>query len=149
MARRLWNSPLSFDQAASHLTAITVEGRVLPFNAFCWQPRAAGVDMFRAWSSWANNINYVYPPRPMQGRLVTFLPYTKSRAVVALPLPITISWWSFAIQSWSPGVVSQKSYDGFLITAFDFRFLTSPRHEWTAKTVPQHMLNTSTNITDV
>ena len=121
MARSLWNLPLSFDQAASHVSAVVVEGKKLPFNAFCWQPHAAGVDMFRSWESWAGNINYVYPPKPMQGRLVTFLPHTKSRAIVAIPLPVPEAWWSFAIQPRAPGVVKQLFSDGFLITAFDFR----------------------------
>ena len=129
MARSLWRLPLSFDQAASHASAVVVEGKHLPYNAFCWQPHAAGVDMFRSWDSWSNNINYVYPPKPMQGRLVTFLPQTKSRAVVALPLPVQEGWWSFAIQPRAPGVVRQQYCDDFLLTAFDFRVLPPP-HEW-------------------
>ena len=78
MALRLWSRLLSFDQAASHLTAIMVEGRALSFNAFCWQPQPHGVDMFRAWQSWVDNINYVYPPDPCKAGSSRFSP-TRSR----------------------------------------------------------------------
>lgn len=120
MAESLWNSTITFDQAASHRSSITVRGRRLPFNAFCHQPGAAGVDTFRCWSSWKSNINYIYPPAPMTGRLVSFLPSTQARVIVALPQPRQHAWWHFAIRPNSPGVLHQLTVCGFLITAFDF-----------------------------
>ena len=75
-----------------HKSAIKVMGRTLPFNAFCFQVGAAGVDTFTQWVSWKQNINYVYPPAPMTGRLLTFLPSTAARAVVAVPLPLPCAW---------------------------------------------------------
>ena len=87
LACELWGTGLSFDQAASHVSAVRVAGRRLPFNAMCFQPQAAGVDMFRCMRSWAANVNYVFPPTPMIGRLLTFLPSTRARAIVALRAP--------------------------------------------------------------
>ena len=63
LALRLWGKELSFDQAASHRSAISIRGRALPFNAVCMQPGAAGIDMFRCLQSWSENINYVFFPR--------------------------------------------------------------------------------------
>ena len=68
LARRLWGRNISFDQAASHKSAITINGRQLPFNAVCFQPGAAGIDMFRCLQSWRHNINFVHPPAPIVGR---------------------------------------------------------------------------------
>ena len=120
MAIQVWGLPLSFDQAASHHSTVKVQGSPLPFNSFCWQPGCSGVDMFVNWSSWASNINYIYPPKPMAGRLVTFLPSTKARSIVVLPLPTPTAWWSYAILPSAYGVVAQQKCGGFLITAFDF-----------------------------
>ena len=121
LAMRLWQAPLSFDQAASHLSAVTVNGSRLPFNAFCHQPGAAGVDMFRQWLSWKQNINYVFPPRPMMGRLITFIPTTQSRVIVALPAPIPVAWWNFAVGPHAPGLMAEVFVSGFRLLAFDFR----------------------------
>ena len=121
MALELWGKPVSFDQAASHVTAISINGKQLPFNAFCMQEEAAGVDMFTQWQSWENNVNYVYPPEPMTGRLLTFLPKTNAVAIVVLPLPIPCEWWSYTIQPFADGVMRQTTVQKFLITAFDFR----------------------------
>ena len=121
MALRLWQEPLSFDQAASHQSAIVINGRQLPFNAFCHQPCAAGVDMFRQWDSWKANINYVFPPQPMMGRLITFLPTTLSRVVVALPTPLPVAWWNFAVARHAPGLVAEAFVSGFRLLAYDFR----------------------------
>ena len=120
MAIDLWGSALSFDQAASHLSAISVGGKTLPFNAFCHQPRACGVDMFSQWSSWANNINYVYPPRPMLGRTVTFLPTTRAKSILVFKQPMPVSWWSFAVKPGAPGLVDSVIKHGFYMIAFDF-----------------------------
>ena len=86
LAVKLWGQPLSFDQAASHVSAIRVRGRKLPFNAFCWQPGASGVDTFSQLDSWTSNVNYVYPPAPMTGRMATFLQHTKSRVILVIPM---------------------------------------------------------------
>ena len=120
MAISLWGSGLSFDQAASHCSAVKVGGHQLPFNAMCFQPRASGVDMFRCIESWKANINYVFPPGPMTGRLLTFLPTTAARSVVALRLPLVNAWWSYTIQPHSPGLVVSREVLGFKIFAFDF-----------------------------
>ena len=120
LAWEAWGEPISFDQAASHLTAVKVNGQQLPFNAFCMQPGASGVDMFRQWESWTNNISYVYPPKPMTGRLITFLPTTRARAVVVIPEPIPAAWWSFAVQPEADGVVISVRCGNFIVVLFDF-----------------------------
>ena len=84
MAQRLWGRNLSFDQSASHLSALWVHGYQLPFNSVCFHPGAAGVDMFRCIGSWRTQINYVFPRRPILVRLFTFLPTTKARAIVTV-----------------------------------------------------------------
>ena len=120
MAVNLWGAGLSFDQAASHKTAIRVRGVALPFNAFCFQPGASGIDMFRCMQSWRCNINYVFPPEPMTGRLLTFLPTTRAKTVVALKLPIGNAWWSYTLQPHSTGLLAPHRVAGFKIFAFDF-----------------------------
>ena len=120
-----WRAPISFDQAASHRSAIEVNGATLPFNAFCMQPNACGVDMFSQWQSWLDNINYVYPPKPMTGRLITFLPTTRARAIVVFQGPVPHVWWSFAVQPDAYGVVTSISAIGFTVVLFDFSTTTS------------------------
>ena len=120
LAQQYWSANLSFDQAASHTSAVSVNGSRLPFNAVCVQPGASGVDMFRQWRSWRDNICYVYPPRPMIGRLVTFLPTVRARAVVVFPAPPPIEWWTFAIQRHAPGLVHRTTFRGFVVLVFDF-----------------------------
>ena len=120
LALQLWGSNLTFDQAASHRSAVWVNGHQLPFNAMCFQPGASGVDMFRCPESWLCNVNYVFPPAPMTGRLLTFLPTTRARSVVALRAPVVNEWWSFAVQPHSPGLVASRNVSGFKIFAFDF-----------------------------
>ena len=120
LATRLWGEELSFDQAASHRSAISIRGRTLPFNAVCMQPGAAGIDMFRCPQSWTSNVNYVFPPAPVLGRLLTFLPTTRSRCILATPLPIGFSWWSYALQPRSTGLLERLDVGGFALFAFDF-----------------------------
>ena len=76
----------------------------LPFNAFCWQPWASGVDTFLQHQSWIQNKNYVNPPKPMTGRMVTFLPYTRARSILVLPLPVGNAWWSYGITEEAHGL---------------------------------------------
>ena len=121
LAIELWGSALSFDQAASHRSAVRINGRPLPFNAMCFQPLASGVDMFRCLDSWRCNINYVFPPRPMIGRLLSFLPTTGARTIVALEAPVQNSWWSYTLQRHSPGLVASRRVLRFKLFAFDFR----------------------------
>ena len=121
IAMHLWQKPISFDQAASHASRISINGRKLPFNAFCYQPGASGVDMFMQLQSWQHNINFVYPPTPMLGRLVTFLPSTEARTVLVFPLPPPQVWWSYAIQPNAIGVLHRSVAYGFIVIAFDFR----------------------------
>ena len=120
LAMLLWHQQLSFDQAASHRSAISINGSQLPFNAFCMQPGASGVDTFRCWDSWRDNINYIFPPYPMTGRLTTFLPFTRSRTILAIPVPEGTAWWHYAVSPHAQGFRAQISVAGFLVTAFDF-----------------------------
>ena len=120
LARRIWGVDISFDQAASHKSAIVINGRQLPFNAICFQPRASGIDMFRCHQSWIGNVNYVFPPAPIAGRLLTFLPSTKARTIVALPAPIDNAWWSFAVQPNAQGLLVRLEVGSFVLLAFDF-----------------------------
>ena len=76
---------------------------------------------FRQWDSWRNNVNYAYPPGPMTGRLVTFLPRTESRAIVCFPAPVPHTWWSYAVQPAAAGVIASLQIGDFIIVAFDFR----------------------------
>ena len=124
IALSLWQRPISFDQAASHKSRIQIDGQPLPFNAFCCQPGASGVDMFERIASWIANINYVYPPGPMLGRLITFLPSTKARSILVFPTPWPQSWWSFAVQPGAAGVLHSEVTLGFRIVAFDFSCTT-------------------------
>ena len=120
MAMRIWHMQLSFDQAASHKSAINVRGNRLPFNAFCMQPGASGVDTFRCWRSWSENINFIHPPAPMAGRLATFLPATGARVIIVIPTPDCQAWWHFAVLPNADGFCEQLELEGFLVTAFDF-----------------------------
>ena len=120
IANFCWGGDLTFDQTASHRSAISVKGVRLPFNAICMQPGASGVDTFLCTDSWVSNINYAFPPTPMIGRLVTYLPSTKSRAVIAIKKPVPHAWWSFAIQPHAPGVLLSRDVAKFRLIAFDF-----------------------------
>ena len=123
MANYCWGLDLSFDQTASHRSAISVGGVRLSFNAICMQPGESGVDTFLCTESWAPNINYyVFPPSPMIGRLalVTYLPSTKSRVIVALKKPVSHTWWSFAIQPHAPGVLMSREVGKFKLVTVDF-----------------------------
>ena len=120
MSQRLWCRDLSFDQAASHLSAVWVRGHQLPFNSVCFQPGAAGVDMFRCISSWRGQINYVFPPRPILGRLFTFLPTTRAKAIVVVQLPVPNAWWSFAVVPGAVGLVDRCEQAGFALFAYNF-----------------------------
>ena len=120
MAWSLWRRPLSFDRAASNLTAISVSGRRLPFNSYYEQPGSNGVDMFMQRHSWPEHINYVYPPLPTLGRLITFLPSTAARSIVVFPSPAPVEWWSYAVRPDSVGVKRSIVVSGFHVVAFDF-----------------------------
>ena len=120
MAQRLWGRDLSFDQAASHLSAVWVHGHQLPFNSVCFQLGAAGVDMFRCIGSWRAHINYVFPPRPILGRLFSFLPTTKAKAIVVVQLPMPNAWWSFAVVPGAAGLIDRCDLAGFALFAYDF-----------------------------
>ena len=76
--------------------------------------------MFRQWESWANNINYVYPPRPMLGRTASFLPTTRAKSILVFREPMPVSWWSFTMKPGAPGLVAAKRKQGFFILAYDF-----------------------------
>ena len=76
--------------------------------------------MFLQAGSWRHHINYVYPPTPVLGRLVTFLPMTQARTIVVCALPMPPAWWSYAIAPGADGVVAFTEKDGFRITALDF-----------------------------
>ena len=127
VAIRMWGKQISFDQAASHISAIRIGGRKLPFNAFCWQPEASGVDSFSQLDSWKNNVNYVFPPAPMTGRFVTFLRHTEAKIILALPLSRKNGWWSHAIVDGAEGLIHQSVKEGFLLSAFDFGRKQPPR----------------------
>ena len=128
-----WGQQLSFDQAASHVSAIKINGKQLPFNAFCRQPDASGVDMFLQKSSWTSNINFVHPPRPMTGRLLAFLQYTESRSIITFPDDMPTAWWSFMTQPNSAGLVARHFFKGFMVLAFDF---SAHRQRGTAPRAP-------------
>ena len=129
--RVVWGRGLSFDQAASHKSSIKPHGRALPFNAVCFQPGAAGIDMFRCLQSWVDNINYVFPPAPMTGRLITFLPSTSAKTIVVLPLPTESAWWSYAVLPGAKGLIHRSQAHGFAVLAFDFSLSGASSGRWT------------------
>ena len=133
MALRIWAQPLSFDQAASHVSAVKVDGTPLPFNAFCMQPGAVGVDMFLQLQSWRQNINFVHPPKPMTGRLLSFLQSTKSRSIVTFPTRRSPAWWSYMTQPGAEGLVAQCAESGFTILAYDFTSSADPNQAFTSR----------------
>ena len=128
MAVRLWGRGLSFDRQASHLNAMPPPGLgdQLPYNSLWHQPGCHGVDMFLqdAWS-YAKHINFVHPAAPTVGRVLTFLPANKCRAVVVIPLESTYGrWWSTWTRIGGPGVVDRLVVDGFVVLGLDH----SPRY---------------------
>ena len=120
IARKTWGRALSFDQAASHQSAIRINGKALPFNAFCSQPGAEGVDMFLQRSSWERNINFVHPPKPMTGRLLSFLHTTRAKSIVAIPKENHAEWWSYMTHPRAEGLVAKTTFCGYSIMAYDF-----------------------------
>lgn len=132
IALRVWGRPMSFDQAASHLSTIKIGGTKLPFNAFCLQPGAHGVDMFLQHQSWVQNINFVHPPKPMTGRLLSFLQSTRSRSIVTFPTRKTTAWWSYMTEPNAEGLIEKQSAFGFTILAYDFSYRTAPKQAFTS-----------------
>ena len=125
MARRLWGRGVSFDRMASHLNAMPPPGmgKTLPFNSFWSQPGSAGVDMFvQPLSSWAEHINFIHPPRPLLGRVVTFLQATRSRCTLVIPDGTHRgAWWSSWVSCGGPGVRCTCVVEGYLLVALDHR----------------------------
>ena len=123
LARVQWGAPLSFDRMATHLNAMPPRGwgPQLPFNSLFVQPGSHGVDMFlQPRSSWQRELNFVHPPEPAIGRVLTFLPSVAARAVVVFPANFRRErWWTNLSRVGSPGVVSSSLFQGFLIIVID------------------------------
>ena len=81
VATSIWGRPLTFDRAASANNAIPG----LPFNSLWPQPGSAGVNLFLQ-KDWHAHINFVHVPFALLHRLHTFLPSTRSKAVVLAPV---------------------------------------------------------------
>lgn len=123
-ARALWGRGITFDRQASHLNAMPPpeQGPTLPFNSLWLQPGSAGVDMFlQPPESWLSNINYVFPAGPTVGRVLTFLPSTRSKVVVAIPLQWLQcgSWWDPWTSPTAPGLLESVVVEDFRILFFD------------------------------
>ena len=118
-----WGTRISFDRMASHLNAMPPSRSAprLPFNSRWMQPGSAGVDMFlQPLHSWRAHVNFIHPPEPMVARVLTFIPRTMSRAVVAFPTSFRgHQWWSNWASPAGPGVVHCVHKDGFLVLVID------------------------------
>ena len=104
VARRLWGRPLTFDRAASANNAIPG----LPFNSLWPQPGHSGVDLFEQ-NNWHLHINFVHVPFALLPRLLAFLPSTRSRAVVLVPVIHGRSWTPKTLPG-APGFVHRVVY---------------------------------------
>ena len=130
MAVRLWGRGLSFDRQASHLNVMPTPelgmGDPLPYNALWLQPGCDGVDMFLQDAfSYGKHINFVHPATPTTSRVLTFLPSTRSRAVVVIPEDYTYGrWWSAWTMLGGPGVVARTVVERFVVLGLDH----SPRY---------------------
>jgi hypothetical protein len=133
MARQQWGRGISFDRMASHLNAMPPPGMGarLPFNSLFLQPGSSGADMFlQPPSCWQREINFIHPPAPATGRVLTFLPSVRARAVVVIPLRDCMThWWSNWLRCGSPGVAATGESAGFLIVVIDHsrRYKTPPK----------------------
>ena len=115
---------------ASHLNAMPPPpgmGDPLSFNALWDQPGCWGVDMFlQPESSFSFHINFVHPPEPMIGRVLTFLTSMRCRVVVVFPLRMSYAkWWSSWTSRWGPGVLTRIVVDDFIVLGVD-HFPRSP-----------------------
>lgn len=120
IAIRLWRRPISFDRAASHGNAMPPDPSLppLPFNSRHFTPGTSGVDMFLQ-TNWRQHINYVFPPSPVVGRLLGFLPSTRSRSIVIFREPVASTWWTPMTSPNAAGVVGSYRKNGFRIVAID------------------------------
>ena len=125
LATQLWSRPLSFDRMATNLNAVVSPStRVrLPFNSRWLQPGSSGVNVFvQPPSEWAQHINFLHPPTPMIGRVLSFLPATRSRSIVVFPETVGRGhWWSPWTQLGQHGVVATSVTCGFVLLAVDHR----------------------------
>ena len=104
VATQLWGGPLQFDRAASAFNALPG----MKFNSLWPQVGSAGVDMFKQ-SDWAQYINFVHVSFTVLPRLLAFLPSTKARVAVLVPL-IHARQWTPSTLPGAPGVVHRLVY---------------------------------------
>ena len=83
----LWGKPLEFDRAASALNALPG----MKFNSRWPQIGSAGVDMFRQ-GDWHRYVNFVHVAFGQLPRLLAFLPKTKARTAVLVPVIHARQW---------------------------------------------------------
>ena len=123
MARRIWGSPISFDRQTSHLNAMPPIGMGdrLPYNTLWHQPGCYGVDMFlQDARSYARHINFIHPAEPTTGRVFTFLPSVRARAVIVIPArTATGQWWYTWTLLGGHNVVERQLVQGFIVLAVD------------------------------
>jgi hypothetical protein len=84
---QLWGAPLQFDRAASAKNALPG----MKFNSLWPQVGSSGVDLFSQ-KDWPHYINFVHVPFALLPRLFAFLPSTRSRVAVLVPIAHARSW---------------------------------------------------------
>ena len=80
------------------------------------------MDMFlQPTQSWVDNVNFIHPARPTAGRVVTFLPSTGARSVLAIPHALTVGrWWSPWLERSAPAVLDSFVSHGFRVVFLDY-----------------------------
>lgn len=104
VARRLWGRPLEFDRAASAKNALPG----MKFNSLWPQPGSSGVDLFEQ-QDWHRYINFVHLPFAQIQRLLAFLPTTRSKVAVLVPM-IHARVWTPKTLPGAPGFVHRMIY---------------------------------------
>ena len=94
------------------------------------QPGSHGADMFlQPHASWRKEVNFIHPPSPAIGRVLTFLPSVAARAIVVLPMShVKEQWWVNWTRVGGPGVLDAVTSHQFLLVVVDHsrRYITAP-----------------------
>ena len=104
MALNLWGRHLEFDRAASAWNALPG----MKFNSLWPQVGSEGVDMFKQ-NDWDQYINFVHVSFAAIPRLLAFLPSTRSRTAVLVPV-IHARQWTPKTLLGAPGVIHRLLY---------------------------------------
>ena len=104
VSMRLWGRPLQFDRAASAQNALPG----MRFNTLWPQPGSSGVDLFEQ-TDWHKYTNFVHLPFASLPRLLAFLPSTKAKVAVLVPIIHARSWTPKTLPG-APGFLHRLVY---------------------------------------